>query len=311
MILTVTMNPSVDISYQLNTLKTDDVNRVKSVSKTAGGKGLNVSRVIRQMNQPVLATGVIGGHLGNYITDQLEKDTIPSDFLKIEQESRNCIAILHEGQQTEVLESGPTLNQMQAELFSDKFSSLLADCSLVTISGSLPEGLSKSYYASLISMCNKEEVPVALDCSGETLKASLSHKDKPYMIKPNVTELSDLLNRPVASKSAALIEALNEPLFEGVQWIIVSLGSDGAFVKYGDQFYKADIPTIEVTNPVGSGDATVAGYASAFIQNKAVEEIIQTSMTTGMLNAAEPVTGYINMDNFNNFYDDIKITKLN
>lgn len=308
MILTVTMNPSVDVSYQLDTLKIDDVNRVDTVSKTAGGKGLNVSRVIKQLEQPLIATGVIGGHLGNFIIDQLQREDIPADFLTIDQESRNCIAILHESDQTEILESGPVLNPAQAAAFMDKFKPLLSDCSLVTMSGSLPKGLPSNFYASLISLCDSQNIPVALDCSGDALKQTLSSDIKPFMIKPNVTELADLLNYPVPPTTSALIEALSEPLFDGVQWIIVSLGADGAFVKHGDSFYTADIPEIEVRNPVGSGDATVAGFASAYTQGQSVKEIIQTSMTTGMLNAAELVTGYINKDNFNTYYEKIVVT---
>src|SRR4051812_13701696 len=109
MILTVTMNPSVDISYPIPDFKLDDVNRVEGVRKTAGGKGLNVARVIKQMGEGVVTTGVLGGTIGDYIVQVLSKDRIENDFLKINQESRNCIAILHDSKQTEILESGPTL----------------------------------------------------------------------------------------------------------------------------------------------------------------------------------------------------------
>lgn len=102
MILTVTMNPSIDISYPLETLHLDTVNRVDKVSKTAGGKGLNVTRVLAEIGDPVSATGLIGGSTGQFILDHLDQE-IGKEFFEIQGETRNCIAILHEGQQTEIL----------------------------------------------------------------------------------------------------------------------------------------------------------------------------------------------------------------
>jgi len=126
MILTVTMNPSIDMSYPIDHLKIDDVNRVTDVDKTAGGKGLNVARVIALMEQPVMATGMIGGHFGEYIKDQLTKDHIEHNFFQINQESRNSIAILHDGgDQTELLESGPTISESDAARFKTFFEQLV------------------------------------------------------------------------------------------------------------------------------------------------------------------------------------------
>ena len=146
MILTVTMNPSVDISYPLTEFKLDTVNRVQEVSKTAGGKGLNVSRVIHLMDEKLTATGIVGGFLGKFIQKQLDETGIPHHFLEIEEESRNCIAILHDGKQTEILESGPTITKKQSEDFLSVFDTLLKDTTIVTISGSLPKGIDSAFY---------------------------------------------------------------------------------------------------------------------------------------------------------------------
>ncbi len=178
MILSVTMNPSVDISYSTHELKLDVVNRVETVHKTAGGKGLNVARVIAQMEEAVLATGVIGGTIGEYIIQELNKNNIPNDFLKIKKESRNCIAILHEGMQTEILESGPTLSNEEGITFLEKFECLLTTASLVTISGSLPKGLPTNFYYQMLEICNNNGIPVIIDSSGKSLKNALVHKEK-------------------------------------------------------------------------------------------------------------------------------------
>ncbi len=121
MILTVTLNPSIDISYPLDELTLDTVNRVSEVKKTAGGKGLNVTRVLSEIGDNVTATGFIGGKLGDFLTSRLDQNGIQHRFFKIHGETRNCIAILHEGLQTEVLEAGPMIDQDEADGFLNHF----------------------------------------------------------------------------------------------------------------------------------------------------------------------------------------------
>ena len=114
MILTVTMNPSIDTRYSVEHLVIDDVNRV-TPHKTAGGKGLNVSRVLVQLGDEVLATGLLGGHSGAYLGDLMDADHIPHRFTPVAGESRTCIALLHDGNQTELLESGPAITPEELE----------------------------------------------------------------------------------------------------------------------------------------------------------------------------------------------------
>lgn len=230
-ILTVTMNPSVDIAYQLPTFKLDDVNRVSNVNKSAGGKGLNVTRVLKEIDEDLTATGLVGGDLGNYIKSQLDQGAIHHDFYQIKGNTRNCIAILHEGLQTEILESGPTISDVEGEAFKNHFESLLKDAEVVSISGSTPSGLATDYYVELIMIANAKEVPVVLDTSGESLRQVLLSGHKPKVIKPNVDELSQLLGRELDKDLNLLKEALQDSLFNGVEWVIVSLGSEGALLN--------------------------------------------------------------------------------
>lgn len=310
MILTVTMNPSVDISYPIHDFKLDDVNRVEGVRKTAGGKGLNVARVIKQMGEGVVTTGVLGGTIGNYIIQELSKDQIKNNFLKINQESRNCIAILHDGKQTEILETGPTLTAEDGAAFLDKYESLLADVSLVTISGSLPKGLSSGFYHQMVERSHEQGIPVVVDTSGESLRQLLLNEVKPFAIKPNITELSQLLGINVERSIESLKQALTNEWFQGIEWIVVSMGGSGAFVKHGEDFYQVTIPKINVVNPVGSGDATVAGFAVAVNHGQSVQVVLKTAMTTGILNTMEAVTGYINTENFEEIFNQVKVEKI-
>jgi tagatose 6-phosphate kinase len=310
MILAVTMNPSVDISYPIQDFKLDDVNRVENVRKTAGGKGLNVARVVKQMGEDVLATGVIGGTIGDYIIQELTKSDIRNQFYKINQESRNCIAILHDGKQTEILESGPSLSAEEGAAFLEKYRELLSEVSLVTISGSLPKGLESGFYRQMVEIGREKEIPVIVDTSGEPLRQVLNHHIKPFAIKPNISELFQLLGMEVEESTSSLKQLLNNKLFHGIEWIVISMGASGAFLKHGGDYYRVTIPAIEVMNPVGSGDATVAGLAVALKRKQAVSDILKTAMTTGMLNTMEEVTGYINPEKFGQFFEMVEVIKI-
>ena len=309
MILTVTLNPSIDISYPLEELKLDTVNRVSEVSKTAGGKGLNVTRVLAESGETVGATGFVGGTNGQFIKTHLPRD-VQSFFYDILGDTRNCIAILHEGKQTEILESGPEILRTEALGFLHHFKLLMPTSDVIAISGSLPVGLPVDYYASLIEIAREAGRKVVLDSSGKSLEAVLHSKFKPTVIKPNREELSQLLGRDVSADFEDLKEVLKDSLFEGIEWIIVSLGGDGAFAKHGDVFYKVDIPKIEVVNPVGSGDSTVAGISAGLSSGKDDAALLTHAMVLGMLNAQEKMTGHVNMAHYDDLYQQINVKEV-
>ena len=309
MILTVTMNPSIDISYPLDELKIDTVNRVVDVTKTAGGKGLNVTRVLSEFGDPVAATGLVGGKLGEYLLENIGGD-VKKHFYTITGETRNCIAILHGDNQTEILEKGPKIQEKEGQGFLEHFKELLNLVDVVAISGSLPAGLPVDYYADLVQLANQAGKPVVLDCSGAALQAVLESDHKPTVIKPNNEELSQLLGRDVSENLEELKVVLQEPLFEGIEWIIVSLGANGAFAKHGDTFYKVDIPKIQVVNPVGSGDSTVAGISSGLFHKESDHDLLKKANVLGMLNAQEKMTGHVNMSNYQTLFNQLTVKEV-
>ncbi|MFT9452473.1 hexose kinase [Liquorilactobacillus ghanensis] len=312
MILTVTMNPSIDMAYDLSQLKLDEVNRAVSVQKTAGGKGLNVTRVIQQMGQPVIATGLLGGRFGEFISDKLAAEKIAADFTKIAGETRNSIALLHDGgKQTEVLEKGPEISSDERARFLKDFERLLAKAELVTISGSLPQGLAADFYSQLIEIAKQKKVAVLLDTSGNSLKTALASKCPPLLIKPNAAELGDLINQKITdSDTTAVVAALKNPIFDKLEWISTSLGSNGAIVKYQNKLYRAEIPKVNAVSPVGSGDASLAGLAIGISLQQTPVDTIKTSMTLGILNALEIATGWVNPKNFKKYFAQVKVTEI-
>lgn len=309
MILTVTLNPSVDISYTIPDLRLDTTNRTDQVGKTAGGKGINVTRVIHDLNKEVTATGLIGGNLGEAIVADLNENGIRADFLTISGDTRNCIAILHDGQQTEVLESGPTVTVDENVAFLKHFKESVNQANVITLSGSLPKGLEEDYYAKLIQITNDLDKMTVLDTSKSNLSSVLNSPYKPTVIKPNIQELSDLLDETITPDSDSLKAVLDNALFSGIEWIVVSLGSEGAFAKHGNQYYKVTIPSIPVVNAVGSGDATVAGIATALEENMDDISLLKQAMTTGMLNTMESITGHIDINRYDDLFNLVTVTE--
>ena len=192
MILTVTMNPSVDTRYQLDKLVIDDVNRV-TPEKTAGGKGLNVSRVLLQLGDDVVATGLLGGHMGAYMAELMDADGVKNDFVPIAGETRICLNILHEGNQTELLESGPQIAPAELDAFTAKFAELAAKADVVTLSGSLPRGVDAGYYAELVKIAEGAGAKVLLDTSGASLEAAL---DLSFVYEETAPLYSEKYGRP-------------------------------------------------------------------------------------------------------------------
>lgn len=310
MILTVTLNPSMDVAYQLETFQLDGVNRVQEVRKTAGGKGLNVTRVLQQLGDPVLATGFLGGGLGQVLAQGLDRQGISHSFQEIEGETRNCVAILHQGQQTEVLESGPLISEAEAQAFKAHFKELLVEVQWVVFSGSLPQGLAVDFYVSLLELCRDAQVGVILDASGPALAAVVESGVRPTLLKPNLEELSQLVGLAVSLDLADLKALLAHERFDGIDWIVVSLGAAGAFAKHRDSYYRVKLPDIAVMNPVGSGDAMVAGLASGLLQGLSDVALLKLGNLLGMLNAQEEATGFVNLDKASDLLERIEVEEV-
>lgn len=310
MILTITLNPAVDIGYTLDELSIDTVNRVADVTKTAGGKGLNVARVLQQLDEDTAASGFLGGSLGQFIRTEISEQGIDDFFITIDGATRNCIAVLHEGKQTEILESGPVITGDEAKEFLGEFAAYVQKVDMVTISGSLPKGLTNDFYAQLVGIANQHDTPVLLDTKGELLNYTLKGESKPFLIKPNEDELADLLGEKVTDE-AQIVTALQSERFSGVSWVVVTTGATGAFVKHNQEIYRATTPKVDAVNPVGSGDSVIAGFASGLTRGLADEAFIKYGLSMGVLNAMETKTGSINPEKIEWFIDQIRVDKLN
>lgn len=263
---------------------------------------------MRQLGEDVAATGFLGGSLGGFIRTQITQLGIQDHFVESTGDSRNCIAVIHEGNQTEILESGPEITYKEATTFLEKFTSSIQEVDFVTISGSIPKGLGEDFYVKSLEIAWLNNTPVLLDTSGESLKFAINNEHKPFLLKPNLEELTDLLGREI-NDEVEIINSLNELIFKDVPWIVVTLGSKGALVKHIDSIYRVLIPKVEAINPVGSGDSVIAGFAAGFSRKLPEVELIKFGVAMGVLNAMEEKTGYINSEKVNWCMKRIQIEK--
>ncbi len=295
MILTVTLNPSIDRRYIVEDFEIGKVFRAKEVQYTPGGKGLNVSRVIKDLQKDVVATGFLGGKSGQFILEKLEKLNIENKFIKISNETRSCLAILSNNRsQTEVLEPGPNISQDEIEDFYKEYKKLVDKCDIVCASGSLPRSVSIDMYAELIKIAKDKNKKIILDTSGEALKEGI--KASPYMIKPNKEELEKIFNITIETESQ-LIDSIKKLKEYDIEMIVVSLGKEGSVICNDGKIYRAKVPEVRAINPVGSGDSMIAGFAVALNEGYDLAQVIRFASACGTANAMEKKTGKVDMKN--------------
>lgn len=196
MIYTVTLNPSIDYIVEVDDLKLGDLNRMKRDLKLPGGKGINVSRVLNQLGADSTAIGFLGGFTGRFIDDTLREESIKTDFVIIEDDTRINIKLKH-GDETEINGLGPAIREQEADALVQKLAGLQKN-DIVVLSGSIPPSLGGDFYDRLISVCQQTGAEFVIDTTGEALMKALVHK--PLLIKPNHHELAELFGVTIHSK---------------------------------------------------------------------------------------------------------------
>lgn len=309
MILTVTLNAAIDKRYVVEGLRMGEVNRVKECSYVPGGKGLNVSKAAVLAGGKVTATGFVGGHAGRYIEEALEPFNIKSEFYHVSEESRSCINIWDcvNHTQTELLEPGFVLTEGDFSNFVDKFTKLIDDVDVVSISGSVPKGLDGTAYQKLVKIAKEAGKKVILDTSGKLLVAGI--EACPTMIKPNLDEIRMLTGKN-CDNMEEMIEAAKEIHDRGVEVVVVSLGREGSLVVSDSGTYRAVVPKIDAVNTVGCGDSMTAGFALGFSEGLSIEETLRKASAISAASAMSDETGYFEKENMERIYPQVKITKL-
>lgn len=291
MVTTVTLNASIDKAYVMeHAIENGTVMRVKEVRNTAGGKGLNVAKVVRICGADVLATGFAGGFNGKYLESLAAESGVKTSFYEVQGETRSCINILDpKFGSTEYLEPGFTVEEKDLESFMKWFPEVIKGSAVVTMSGSAPRGVGKDIYRELTALIRDSGAKVILDTSGDYLKAGLGAQ--PDMIKPNGDEIEALLGRHV-EKPEDVIEAAKE-LHEtyNIPWVVISLGGKGALLACDEGVFHGMPPKLTPVNTVGCGDSMVGAFAVAMEQGKTPEEALRYAVAVSAAAAMSPFTG--------------------
>lgn len=309
MIITVTLNASIDKAYQIKgTVEPSTVMRAVTCQNTAGGKGLNVARVIKLCGEEVTPSGLVGGHTGQLLEQLAQEDGLAGNFVHVNAETRCCINILdQDNKSTEFLEPGDEISPQEIERFFEEFERISADAKVVAMSGSVPKGVPKDIYKMLTLKLKSRGKKVILDTSGELLKAGI--EAAPDMIKPNQDELGMLLDRPVITIEDAKAAAL-ELHQSGIGQVVVSLGKDGALMVCKDGVFHGRPPMIPVVNTVGCGDSMVAAFAVAMQREYSAEDSLRYAVAVSAANALNHKTGYFEQEEFEKIYPQVMIEKL-
>ena len=276
MIYTVTLNPSIDYIVRLDKVLIGSVNRMDSDDKFAGGKGINVSRVLKRLGIENTATGFIGGFTGKFITDILEEEGISSHFVEVEQDTRINVKIKADAE-TEINGSGPEISSQKLEEL-EKFLSSLTSGDTVVFAGSSPKNLGNVVYKKLIGLTRKTGAQVVCDFEGQTLLDSLEFE--PLLVKPNNHELGDIFG--VKLESLDQIESYARQILDkGAQHVIISMAGDGALLVTRDGAYFAKPIKGNVKNSVGAGDSMVAGFTGEFVRSGDVIQAFKWGVACG------------------------------
>lgn len=262
MIYTLTLNPSVDyLIYPDGAIKIGELNRFERDAKFAGGKGINVSRMLKEMDIPSICLGYAGGFPGEFIKQQLNEAGIKNLFIQVDEDSRINVKIKGDVE-TEINGAGPHVSdEKQDELIN--FIRNLTEEDVIILSGSKPPSLPIDFYEKLVGILKENNVQFIIDTTGSELLRSLPFE--PLLIKPNKEELEAIYETRL-SDDREIIRCGQDLLSRGAKHVIISMGKEGAFLITETGVYHGYAMPGELINSVGAGDSMVAGFVGKFIE---------------------------------------------
>ncbi len=289
MIVTVTLNPAIDQTLVLPRFVAGDTLRVKSSRFDPGGKGINVSRVIKELGGESLAMGFAPGGLGRYIEQTLEAQGIACDFVHTKGETRTNITILDESRHMHTIlsEPGPPTDPRYVTELKARLRERLHAGDWLVIAGSIPPPLDASVYTEIIREAEALKVHTVLDADGEALAAGAAAH--PEMVKGNRRELERLLSRHLDDEVSTL-DGAREVQNQGVRQVVVTRGREGAVAVTSERSYRGIAPRVRAVSAVGSGDAFLAGVVLTLSRGGSMEEALRLGIAAGTASVLNPGT---------------------
>ena len=303
MILTVTLNTALDLTYGVPELVPHASHRVSDISERPGGKGLNVARVLSALGHETVVTGFAGGATGAVLRELLAglspRDTASADapsshpvpapitdaLVTVAGNTRRTIAVVDRatGDTTQLNEPGPVVGAEEWAALLARYAELLADADAVALCGSLPPGIHVGAYAELVRAARAADVPVLLDTSGEPLRRGIAAR--PDLIKPNADELAQLTG------SRDPLRATRDARRRGAHGVIASLGPDGMLAVTPDGVWQASPPSKVRGNPTGAGDSAGAGLLSGLVEGLGWPDRLRRAVALSTATVLSPTAG--------------------
>lgn len=309
MIYTVTLNPALDKTATVENLRLDSVNRISELRVDPGGKGINVSKVVRELGAKTVAIALLGGHTGTMLRNMLAELGIECKVLEVEGETRTNLKIKDPALKTntDINEPGPEVTDEQLRGMLDGLVGEVGSGDIVVLSGSLPRGAVADTYKVWVAALKKTGAKVYLDADGDKLVRGI--EAKPDLIKPNEIELGAMMGRTLDADEK-IVEAARELIDGGLDRVMVSMGGAGALYVARDVTIKANPVKVPVGSTVGAGDSVVAALAYAQDKGLGLEDTMRLAMATGAANVMQSGTQAAPRELVDSLIDKVVVTKL-
>lgn len=309
MIYTVTLNPAVDRELTVPEMQFDSVLRASESRVDFGGKGFNVSRLLRQMDAPSTAIGFVGGRAGELLQDGLHSLGIETNFVWVEGETRTNVSVVTRSHEHYIKanETGPMVDESRQQELIDKVASLAQSGDWWVLAGSLPPGIASDFYAVLVRTIREHGAEAVLDTSGEALRLGCS--EKPYLVKPNAEEAHVITGLPTSS-TLEIAAAATEVQRLGAQNVVISMGKTGALLKSLEGTWLAHSPSIKEINPIGAGDSMIGGLVWALTQGKTLPDALGWGVASGAATASLSGTEVGSRTLIERLFGDVRLEKL-
>lgn len=282
MFYTVTLNPALDYILQVDDFGIGKINRTKTEKILPGGKGLNVSMVLKNLEIDTVAIGFIAGFTGDELRKQMEQKGVKTEFIKVQNGITRINVKISSNQETALNGIGPDIDEKDIEELLQKINEITSD-DLVILSGNIPKSIPKNIYQIICDILEKNNVTFVVDATRELLIDVLKYK--PFLIKPNKEELEETFKVKITTKDE-LVTYAKKLQDMGAQNVLISLGGDGAMLlNKEDKVYYSKAPKGKVINTVGAGDSMVAGFLAGYKKTKDYEQAFKMGIATGSASA--------------------------
>lgn len=283
-ILTLTLNPALDITVSLDSLRAGQVNRSQAQHSHAAGKGLNVAQVLADLGHSVTVGGFLGRDNLQPFEALIEWRGFADCFVRVAGETRSNIKLVEaNGCVTDINGQGPEVNAASRSALMRKLLQIAPGHDAVVVAGSLPRGIDPQWFAELLGQLKAQGLKIALDSSGEALRAGL--QAAPWLVKPNTDELAEVLGHSVTGR-AEQQQAASQLLASGIEHVVVSQGEHGVSWYRAGAVLHAQPPQVRVASTVGAGDSLVAGMVHGLLQGEAPAQTLRRATAI----AAQAVT---------------------